>query len=303
MRGDPAAGPEHRPGGRSAQLHRELRAHVDLSQADGLHPEVDRGHRRQGEEERRAGHAVRARAGRGAGDEEGDRGARPGADRAGEGAGGGGEGRRHGGRGAPQRGRGDSEQVPGRGGALGYRGQAAGAAGCLGGDRSPGAVRVDQSAQVEHRGAGQGEGDHQAGEGGSCSSRGHARESRGGSQGYRGRLEGGRERGEICEGLGGLPHAHGPVRRRDHGPQRQHVRFRAAHHGRPHGLLPFARHLAGRRGRADLRGRPDRHRADLRRYSRAGRQLRAPGLEGDGARQGVSRRADPRHGHAHRRGR
>ena len=39
------------------------RAHVDLSQAERLHPEVDRGHRRQGEEERRARDPVRTRAG------------------------------------------------------------------------------------------------------------------------------------------------------------------------------------------------------------------------------------------------
>ena len=63
--GDQPDGPEHRPGRRAAQLHRELRAHVDLSQADRLHPEVDRGHRRQGEEGRCARHPLRARADRG----------------------------------------------------------------------------------------------------------------------------------------------------------------------------------------------------------------------------------------------
>ena len=67
------AAPEHRPRRRAAELHRELRAHVDLSQADRLHREVDRGHRRQGEEGRRARHPLRARAGRGVRDEEGDR--------------------------------------------------------------------------------------------------------------------------------------------------------------------------------------------------------------------------------------
>ena len=67
---DPAAGPEDRPGRRPAELHRGVRAHVDLSQADRLHREVERGHRRQGEEGRRARHPVRARAGRGLRDQE-----------------------------------------------------------------------------------------------------------------------------------------------------------------------------------------------------------------------------------------
>ena len=66
----------------------------------GLHREVERGHRRQGEEGRGARHPVRARAGRGFRDEEGDRQARPGADRAGPEGGEGGRGRRQGGRGA-----------------------------------------------------------------------------------------------------------------------------------------------------------------------------------------------------------
>ena len=60
-----------------------LRAHVDLSQADRLYREVDRRHRRQGEEGRRPRHPLRARAGRGLRDEEGDRQARRGAGRAG----------------------------------------------------------------------------------------------------------------------------------------------------------------------------------------------------------------------------
>ena len=119
--GDPAAGPEHRPGGRPAELHRGVRAHVDLSQADRLHREVDRGHRRQGEEGRGARHAVRARAGRGPRDQGRDRRARPGADRAGQGGGGGGQGRRQGGRGAAQGGQGDPGQVRGPGRALGRR--------------------------------------------------------------------------------------------------------------------------------------------------------------------------------------
>ena len=196
--GDQAASPEHRPGRRAAQLHRELRTHVDLSQADRLHREVDRGHRRQGEEGRCARHPLRARAGRGACDEEGDRRARPGADRAGQGGGGGSQGRCRGGRGARQRGRGDPGQVPGRGRSLGLGGQAAPERGRQGRGRSPGPLRVDQSAQVEHRGAGQGEGNHQAGEGGAAFRASHAHEGPGRRQGRRGRLESGRERGEIC---------------------------------------------------------------------------------------------------------
>ncbi len=177
--GDQPDGPEHRPGRRAAQLHRELRAHVDLSQADRLHPEVDRGHRRQGEEGRCARHPLRARADRGGWDEAGERCARPAADRAGQGSGGGGQGRRRGGCCARQRGRGDPGEVPGRGRALGHGGQAAPARGREGRGRSPGPPRVDQSAQVEHRGAGQGGGDHQEDEGGTTLRPGHARKGRG----------------------------------------------------------------------------------------------------------------------------
>ena len=53
--------------------------------------------------------------------------------------------------------------------------------------QSPGALRVDQSAQVEHRGAGQGEGDHQEGEGGTARRPGQARKGPGGRQGRRSR--------------------------------------------------------------------------------------------------------------------
>ena len=63
--------------------------------------------------------------------------------------------------------------------------------------RSPGPPRVDQSVQVEHRGARQGEGDHQEGEGGTARRAGHAREGRGRRQGRRSRPESGRERGEA----------------------------------------------------------------------------------------------------------
>ena len=52
--------------------------------------------------------------------------------------------------------------------------------------------------------------------------------------------------------------------------------------------------LAQRRRRAGLRGRPHRHRPDLRRHPRAGRQLRPGRLQGHRARQGVSRPADHR---------
>src|SRR5271157_1349914 len=51
--------------------------------------------------------------------------------------------------------------------------------------------------------------------------------------------------------------------------------------------------------RADLRGRPHRHRPHLRRHPRARRQLRPHRLQGHRARQGVPRPADPRHRHAH----
>ena len=110
-----------------------------------------------------------------------------------------------------QRGRGDPRQVRGRGRPLGHGGQAARAQVARVVVNAAGPLRVDQSAQVEHRGARQGEGDHQEGEGGTALRPGHAREGRGGRQGRRSRPEGGRERGEICEGLGGLPHAHRPV--------------------------------------------------------------------------------------------
>ena len=144
-------GPEDRPGRRAAELHRGLRAHVDLSQADRLHREVDRRHRRQGEEGRRARHALRARAGRGLRDEEGDRQARRGTGRAGPQDGGGGRRRRQGGRGAPRRGQGDPGQVPGRGRPLGHGGQAAHARGQAGRGRPPDPPRVDQPVEVERR--------------------------------------------------------------------------------------------------------------------------------------------------------
>ena len=151
-----------------------LRAHVDLSEADRLHREVERGHRRQGEEGRRARHPLRARAGRGLRDEEGDRQARQGADRAGPQAGGGGRGRRQGGRGAARRGQGDPGQVPGRGRPLGLGGQAARARGRAGRGRPPDPPRVDQPVEVEHRRAGRRQGDHHEGGGGAALQKGHA---------------------------------------------------------------------------------------------------------------------------------
>ena len=73
--------------------------------------------------------------------------------------------------------------------------------------------------------------------------------------------------------LGGLPHAPRPLRRRGLRAQRQHLRLRPARHRRPDGQSPRPRCLVlGRR--ADLRVGPHRHRPDLHRHPRAGRQLR-----------------------------
>ena len=58
------------------------------------------------------------------------------------------------------------------------------------------------------------------------------------------------------------------------GPQRQHLRLRPARHRRPHGHAPLPPTCRPAGRRADLRGRPHRHRPDLRRHPRAGRQLR-----------------------------
>ena len=112
------------------------------------------------------------------------------------------------------------------------------------------------------------------------------------------RLVRGRERGEADRGLGGLPQAPRPLRRRDRGPQCQHLRLRPAVHGRSHGHGALAPPVARRR-RADLRGRPHRHRPHLRRHPRARRQLRPHRHQGDRARQGLPRRADPGHRHPH----
>ena len=104
---------------------RATSAQVGLSENERLHPEVDRGHRRQGEEGRCARQPVRARAGRGPRYEEGDGRARPGAGRAGQGGGGGGRGRRRGGQRAARGGPGGARRLPGRGRALGLGDQAA----------------------------------------------------------------------------------------------------------------------------------------------------------------------------------
>ena len=69
----PPPAPDDRPRRRTTELRPELRADVDLSEADGLHREVERGYRRQGAEGRRARRSFRARIARGLGDEEGDR--------------------------------------------------------------------------------------------------------------------------------------------------------------------------------------------------------------------------------------
>ena len=68
----PADDPEDRPRRRAAELHRKLRAYLDLSQAHGLYRPVERRHRRHRQEGPAAGHPVRSRAGRGFWHQEGD---------------------------------------------------------------------------------------------------------------------------------------------------------------------------------------------------------------------------------------
>ena len=125
VQADPTAGPEDRPGRRAAEFRSSLRAYVDLCEAPLLYRKMDRGHRRQGQEERRTRHALHARAGRGIPDEEGGCRGREGADRSGPEDGGRGQGQRRSGRGTPRRGEGDPRQVSGRGRPLGHGGQAA----------------------------------------------------------------------------------------------------------------------------------------------------------------------------------
>ena len=154
--------------------------------------------------------------------------------------------------------------------------------------RPPDPPRVDQPVEVEHRGAERGEGDDHEGGGGTALQTGDAREGEGRRLGRPRRPGRRHERGEAARGLGGLPHAHRALRRRDRGPQRQHLRLRPARHGRPHGDVAFPLPVARRNRRADLRGRPHRRGPDLRRHSRAGRQLRPHRDEGDRAGQGIT---------------
>ena len=69
--------------------------------------------------------------------------------------------------------------------------------------------------------------------------------------------------------------------------------------GDPTAMERISPPVARRCRRADLRGRPHRHGPNLRRHPRAGRQLRPHRDQGDRARQGVPRRADSGHRHAH----
>ena len=165
------------------------------------------------------------------------------------------------------------ESYRGQGRALGLGGQAAGARGRPGRRRSPGAPGVDQSAQVQHRVAGRGEGDHHADGGRAALPRGGAGQGSGRRPGRRGRPQGRRERGEAGQGAGRLHDPGRPLRRRDRRPQRQHLRLRPAHQRRPLGRPARPAPLAQRGRRAGLRGRPHRHRPHLRRRPRAGRQL------------------------------
>ena len=64
-------------------------------------------------------------------------------------------------------------------------------------------------------------------------------------------------------------------------------------------MTAFSRPFARRSRRPDLRGRPHRHRSDLRRHPRAGRQLRPDRHQGDRARQGFRDEPTTGNGHAH----
>ena len=85
--------------------------------------------------------------------------------------------------------------------------------------------------------------------------------------------------------MGRLLEAPRAFRRRDRGPQCQHVRLRLAP---PRVTRPRWKWLptSARGSRADLRGRPPRYRPDLRRYPRAGRQLRPGRHQGNRRCQG-----------------
>ena len=69
--------------------------------------------------------------------------------------------------------------------------------------------------------------------------------------------------------------------------------------GDPSASSRSPQHLAERGRRADLRGRPHRQGPDLRGRAGAGRELRPGRHQGDGADQGIPRRADPGRGHPH----
>ena len=147
--------------------------------------------------------------------------------------------------------------------------------------------RVDQSAQVEHRGAGQGEGDHQDGRRPSCSPT---------------RATLAKAEVDVRVAEADLKVAESEEKRLkawvDYltltAPFDGVITARNANTfdfvlpttGDPSAFYLLPRHLARRHGRADLRGRPHRHRPDLRRRPRAGRQLRPHRHQGDRAGQG-----------------
>ena len=102
--------------------------------------------------------------------------------------------------------------------------------------RSPGPARVDQPVEVEHRRAGGGQGDHRARPRRTCSpDRPRSPRPRSTSRSPRPTWSVADERGEADRGVGGLPQAPRALRRRDRGPQCQHLRLRPARHGRSHG--------------------------------------------------------------------
>ena len=111
-----------------------------------------------------------------------------------------------------------------------------GRAGC---GRCPGPVRVDQSAQVEHCG-----GDKarrpSSGRRRSCSPQARLAKAEVDVRVAQADPQRGRERRAMGEGLGRLPDADRPLRRRDLRAQRQHVRFRPADDGRSDGVLSLA---------------------------------------------------------------
>ena len=148
---DQAAGPENRPGRRPAQFHPGVRAYRDLCQAELLHREMDRRHRRQGQEGGRARQTLHARAGPGIRDEEGGRRTCQATHRSGEEPGRRGQGRRQRGDGPCLRDPVDDRQVAVRGRPLDHGGRAAQEGGRQGSRRPSDPPRIDQSVEVEHR--------------------------------------------------------------------------------------------------------------------------------------------------------